>query len=75
MASSTITIFDCGCVPSRPKEPTCKSYGTRWRAYITANKILLKCRDCGRIRHFILSGNNPVIIQYGDKEELTNDDE
>lgn len=69
-----ISIFDCGCVPSRPKEQTCNSYGTRWRAYLTLNnegnaiKVLLKCRDCGRIRHFALLGvNNPILIQYGSK--------
>jgi len=72
---STITIYDCGCVTHRPKEQSCKTYGTRWRVYMTVDKqgnilkMLLKCRDCGRLRHFLLSANNPVLIQYQDKEE------
>jgi len=65
----TISIYDCGCVPSRPKEQSCRTYGTRWRVYTTIGKIVLKCRDCGRVRHFLLKGNNnPVLIQYGEKE-------
>ena len=71
-----IEIYDCGCVVSRPKESSCKSYGTRWRIYVAvtkdevAAKLLLKCRDCGRMRHFVLSGNNPAIVQFGPKEEI-----
>jgi hypothetical protein len=33
-----------------------------------AIKIMLRCRDCGRIRHFNLTGINPVVIQYTKKE-------
>jgi len=69
-------IFDCGCCEARPKEQSCKAYGTRWRNYISINeqgiplKILMKCRDCGRMRHFDLNGKtNPSIIQYMGKEE------
>jgi hypothetical protein len=64
-----IMIFDCGCVPSRPQEESCHSYGTRWRAYVTKGKILLKCRDCGRIRHFVVTSTSPVLIQYSAREE------
>ena len=72
----TINIYDCGCVVSRPRTATCNTYGTRWRVYTTMGmsstllKIVLKCRDCGRVRHFVLAGtNNPVMIQYGQVEE------
>lgn len=74
MAGNT-TIYDCGCVISRPKEYSCKKYGTQWRLYISVDKagiplsIVARCRDCGRARHFKLSGLNPVMIQYMDKEE------
>lgn len=78
---SKIIIYDCGCVPTRPKEQSCRSFGTRWRIYTSldqngmAIKLILRCRDCGRIRHFVLSGKNPVLIQYSkleseDKDEL-----
>lgn len=72
--STHIEIFDCGCVINRPKEASCKSYGTRFRIYTSINKdgvaikLLLKCRDCGRMRHFVLQGNNPVLIQYLGKD-------
>lgn len=72
----TIQIYDCGCVESRPKNQHCKSYGTRWRNYLGLNyegqatKIIMKCRDCGRVRHFILlNTKQPSIIQYGTKDE------
>lgn len=77
---TTINIYDCGCVSSRPKEQSCRAYGTRWRVYTSigkdgnAVKIILRCRDCGRIRHFTLTGLNPVLIQYS-KGEDTNDEE
>lgn len=76
-----IQIFDCGCCVSRPKEQSCTSYGTRWRVYISTDKtgkilkILLKCRDCGRLRHFALGPNNPVLIQYQDKEMVIGDED
>lgn len=72
----TVSIYDCGCVITRPKEQSCRSYGTRWRVYIAINKgdvagkIMLKCRDCGRMRHFVLTGVNPVMIQYQKLEEI-----
>jgi hypothetical protein len=49
-----ISIFDCGCVPNRPKESSCKSYGTRWRVFLATKVIKLKCRDCGRVYNFDL---------------------
>ena len=73
--TSKIEIYDCGCVVTRPKEQSCRSFGTRWRAYTSLSKdgsiakLLLKCRDCGRLRHFVLTGKNPAMIQYMDKEE------
>ena len=83
--ATTINIFDCGCVLGRPKEQSCRSYGTRWRVYCSTTpdgrfkKILLKCRDCGRLRHFVLTENNPVLIQYGKietiDEEALNDEQ
>ena len=68
----TIQIYDCGCVITRPKEASCKTYGTRWRVYVTGLKILLKCRDCGRLRHFVLKVDSPVLVQYTEKEEEIN---
>lgn len=71
----TINIFDCGCVETRPKEQSCRSYGSRWRVYIAIDKntvpvkLILRCRDCGKVRHFILSGQNPALIQYTGKQE------
>lgn len=71
---ATVNIYDCGCVETRPREQSCRAFGTRWRVYVAISKgllptkILLKCRDCGRMRHFQLSGINPVMIQYMDKE-------
>jgi uncharacterized protein CbrC (UPF0167 family) len=72
---ATKKIYDCGCT-SRPQEQSCKTYGTRWRVLVAldfdgnATKLLLRCRDCGNTRHFNLLGrNNPVLIQYGNKED------
>jgi hypothetical protein len=72
-----IEIYDCGCVTSRPKEESCRSFGTRWRLYLSLNpsggaiKIICKCRDCGRVRHFELdkSKQNPTLIQYQEVEK------
>lgn len=55
-------IFDCGCVVHRPKLRTCNNYGTRWRAYITDSKIILKCRDCGKNREFVFKDVRGPII-------------
>jgi hypothetical protein len=45
-------IYDCGCVVGRPQNQHCKSYGTRWRAYLTTQFVILKCRDCGKYHKF-----------------------
>lgn len=63
-----IIIFDCGCVPSRPKEQSCNTYGTRWRAYITPTMVMLRCRDCGKRYNFKI--NRLESINYMNKEEL-----
>jgi hypothetical protein len=62
-------IYDCGCVVNRPKEASCKAFGTRWRVYISRNFIILKCRDCGRRHKFQLVRNGVQMIQFGLKEE------
>ena len=63
-------IYDCGCVVSRPKETSCKSYGTRWRVYISTKFVILKCRDCARRHHFQLLKPEVQMIQMGNREEL-----
>ncbi len=62
-----ISIYDCGCVSTRPKDPSVKSYGTRWRAYITRLAVKLKCRDCGRVHTFELKKEGVQMIKFGDK--------
>ena len=59
-----IEIYDCGCVPTRPKDPSCNTYGTRWRLYITVNSIKAKCRDCGRMHTFVLARPGVQTVQY-----------
>lgn len=54
MIDGTKSIYDCGCVKTRPKEQSCKTYGTRWRAYITTRHLILRCRDCARVHEFEL---------------------
>jgi hypothetical protein len=61
---SKISIYDCGCVISRPKVSTCKTYGTRWKVFITSYTIRLKCRDCGRVHNFELRRNGVQTIQW-----------
>jgi hypothetical protein len=75
MAQATkIMIFDCGCVPSRPKTAGCKSYGTRWRIYkIQKDSVItglhLRCRDCGREYTLALSVPGIQNIRYVKPEE------
>lgn len=64
-------IYDCGCIPSRPKETSCNSYGTRWRVYESKHYIILRCRDCGRLHHFQLLKTGVQVVQMGDKNELS----
>jgi hypothetical protein len=61
----TIFIYDCGCVPSRPTENTCKSYGTRWRVYKTPTKIILRCRDCRKKHIFNIVQTKLEIQLFG----------
>ena len=68
-SSSGYAIYDCGCVPSRPKDQSCKMYGTRWRVYVAVSQINLKCRDCGRMHVFVLQKSGAQMIRYMDKEE------
>jgi hypothetical protein len=66
-----ISILDCGCVLHRPKESSCKNYGTRWRVYNTDYRIMLKCRDCGRILKFMLKHKlNPQLKEYENREKV-----
>ena len=70
------SIYDCGCVISRPKNPMCKTYGTRWKVYLGVGVITLRCRDCGRLHQFSLnrSGVQSIcfsIIEEDDKIEST----
>lgn len=68
-----IQIYDCGCVATRPKDPSCATYGTRFRVYHTVNYVMLKCRDCGRIHHFALSKPNVQLIRYTGRETEEDD--
>lgn len=68
MGTQTIQIYDCGCVPSRPKEQSCRSYGTRWRVYMTAKSMKLRCLDCNRLRSFDLIPMGPQTIRYMGQE-------
>ena len=71
-----IEIYDCGCVKTRPKEQSCKSYGTRWRAYLTIKFVKLKCRDCGRLHSFQLQREGVQTIQWMElKDEEDDEDE
>lgn len=65
-----IWIYDCGCVASRPKEQSCKSFGTRWRVYLTPKSLRLKCRDCGRMHFFELAKAGVQITRFEGKEEM-----
>lgn len=64
-------IFDCGCRPGRPKDVSCKSYGTRFRVYTTSTHVILKCRDCGRMFHFELRRPGVQITIFGTPESIT----
>jgi len=70
----TINIYDCGCVQSRPREQSCKNFGTRWRVYVTKLHIILKCRDCGRLHHFELRRPGIQVMMFGVVEELTQEE-
>lgn len=69
----SIFIYDCGCVISRPKDPSCRSYGTRWRVFLTSKCIKLKCRDCGRIHSFDLLKPGVQRIGFEGAEEMDKD--
>lgn len=70
---TTWNIFDCGCIPSRPKEASCRSYGTRWRCFLTSKTVKLKCRDCGRIYTFALSREGIQTTHFDGREEMDRD--
>ena len=65
-------LFDCGCVVSRPKSATV--FACRWRAYRSTNLLVLKCRDCGKMRYFELRRPGEDIAQF-DRSELNMDEE
>lgn len=67
----TMIVYDCGCVESRPRVITCKSFGTRWRAYTSEQHVILKCRDCGRMQHFELRRPGVQVTMFGNQEPET----
>ena len=60
-------LFDCGCVPSRPRNATV--FACRWRVYRSSGLLVLKCRDCGKMRYFELRRPWEDISQF-DRSEL-----
>ena len=67
MGDTHYKLFDCGCVSSRPRSAT--TYACRWRIYRSLNFLVLKCRDCGRMRYFELKRVDEDICRV-DRSEL-----
>jgi hypothetical protein len=67
MNETSYKLFDCGCVQSRPRTATV--FACRWRVYRSLNFIVLKCRDCGRVRHFALRRVDEEVCGY-DRSQL-----
>lgn len=65
MNKNQTSVYDCGCVPSRPQDSSCKNYGTRWRAFRTPYKVILRCRDCGKSHVFEVTEPKMDIQYFG----------
>lgn len=49
---SKFEMYDCGCAKTRPK--TSRYYASRWKVYISATQLTLRCLDCSGYKRFEL---------------------